>query len=379
MPRLPDSGPLDMNDIAGEFGGTTPHSLSEYYRNGGYTTSNNTSVPTSGAISIGNFYDCIGEIHYTISSNTTNFHCASAFGSDWGSSVPKRLYINSGVTVGGTSGAAVNISASMGGTLVVHNSGSIQGYGGASNGGTGGPAISAVSTSGVTIENNSGASIYGGGGGGGQGGAGGTGGQGGTGGSGGSGGAGTYQYNVGGTGSPFNTNYISNAGSMCNNRGMYNQGGRGQAGGCWHSSTAACQRFKGGHTFSTNGWSTGIKYDRDRSKFYCCQGAYQCSANQTTSGGGGGSGGAGGSGGSGGAGGAGGVGQGYGQSATSGSGGSSGAGGNSGSGGSGGSAGGTNAGSGGTGGTGGTGGQGGTGGTGGAGGNFGNAGSSGKA
>ena len=73
MPRLPDSGELNMNEIAGEFGGTTPHSLSEYYRNGAYTTSNNTSVPTSGAISIGQFYDCIGEIHYTISGNTTNF------------------------------------------------------------------------------------------------------------------------------------------------------------------------------------------------------------------------------------------------------------------------------------------------------------------
>ena len=151
MPRLPDSGALNMNDIAGEFGGTTPHSLNEYYRNGGFTTSNNTSVPTDGAISIGDFFDCIGEIHYTITGNTTNFHCAHAFGSDWGSSVPKRLYINSGVTVGGTSGAAVNISASMGGTLVVHNSGSIQGYGGSANGGTGGPAISAVQTSGVTL------------------------------------------------------------------------------------------------------------------------------------------------------------------------------------------------------------------------------------
>ena len=169
MPRLPDSGPLNMNDIAGEFGGDTPHSLSEYYRNGAYTTSNNTSVPTSGAISIGQFYNCIGEIHYTISSHTTNFHCASAFGSDWGSSVPKRLYINSGVTVGGTSGAAVTISASMGGTLVVHISGSIQGYGGSANCGTGGNAINAISTSGVSIENNSGASIYGGGGGGGGG------------------------------------------------------------------------------------------------------------------------------------------------------------------------------------------------------------------
>ena len=49
-----------MNEIAGEVGGTTPHSLSEYYRNGGFTTSNNTSVPTDGAISIGDFFDCIG-------------------------------------------------------------------------------------------------------------------------------------------------------------------------------------------------------------------------------------------------------------------------------------------------------------------------------
>ncbi len=147
MPRLPDSGQLDMDNISGEFGGSPPHSLSEYYRNGGFTTSNNTSVPTSGAISISNFYNCIGEIHYTISSHATNFHCAHAFGNDWASSVPKRLYINSGITVGGTSGAALTISSGMGGTLVIHNSGSIEGYGGSANGGTGGNAINAVSTS----------------------------------------------------------------------------------------------------------------------------------------------------------------------------------------------------------------------------------------
>ncbi|ADD95300.1 hypothetical protein [uncultured phage MedDCM-OCT-S05-C139] len=109
MPRLPSSGELDMNDISGEFGGSTPHSLSEYYRNAGLTTSNNTTVPESGAISIGNFHNCIGEIHYTISSDTTDFHCAQAFGSDWTSTVPKRLYINAGTIVGGTTGAAVTL------------------------------------------------------------------------------------------------------------------------------------------------------------------------------------------------------------------------------------------------------------------------------
>lgn len=46
---LPSSGPLSINDIAVEFGGAAPHSLSEYY---GVAA----GVPTSGAISINNFY-----------------------------------------------------------------------------------------------------------------------------------------------------------------------------------------------------------------------------------------------------------------------------------------------------------------------------------
>ena len=45
---LQSSGAISINDVAGEFGGSTPHSLSEYYRNGGNVTSNNTNVPTSG-------------------------------------------------------------------------------------------------------------------------------------------------------------------------------------------------------------------------------------------------------------------------------------------------------------------------------------------
>lgn len=55
---LQTSGAISLNDIAGEFGGSTPHSLSEYYRGGSNvpnSTANN-SIPTSGAIEIGNFY-----------------------------------------------------------------------------------------------------------------------------------------------------------------------------------------------------------------------------------------------------------------------------------------------------------------------------------
>lgn len=46
---LPTSGPLSLDDIAGEFGGTTPHSISEYY---GVAA----GIPTSGTISIADFY-----------------------------------------------------------------------------------------------------------------------------------------------------------------------------------------------------------------------------------------------------------------------------------------------------------------------------------
>lgn len=57
---LPASGPLSLADIQGEFGGANPISLSEYYAGGAYVPSGTTgtygAVPTSGAISIRNFY-----------------------------------------------------------------------------------------------------------------------------------------------------------------------------------------------------------------------------------------------------------------------------------------------------------------------------------
>ena len=46
---LPSSGPLSIGDIAGEFGGAAPHSLSEYY-GAAY------GIPASGPLAISNFY-----------------------------------------------------------------------------------------------------------------------------------------------------------------------------------------------------------------------------------------------------------------------------------------------------------------------------------
>jgi hypothetical protein len=55
---LPSSGAITIAQIAAEFGGSTPHSLSEYYRSGGLVpnVSTNLNIPTSGQISLSNFY-----------------------------------------------------------------------------------------------------------------------------------------------------------------------------------------------------------------------------------------------------------------------------------------------------------------------------------
>lgn len=52
---LPSSGKLSLSQIQTEFGGSDPISLTEYYRGGAYTTTNNADVPTSGPIRMGQF------------------------------------------------------------------------------------------------------------------------------------------------------------------------------------------------------------------------------------------------------------------------------------------------------------------------------------
>jgi hypothetical protein len=164
---LPGSGTLTLQAIQDEFGGSHPTSLSEYYRNGGLVPSNNGDVPTSGTIAMSNFYGAVNEIGVTVSAGASSYNVqTAAFSSYWTTAVPKRLTINSGVTLG-----QVTVPASMAGTLIIDHSGSIQGAGGTANGGAGATAMTVQST-GVTINLASGSTISGGGGGGGQGGTG---------------------------------------------------------------------------------------------------------------------------------------------------------------------------------------------------------------
>ena len=55
---LPNSGALALSQIQSEFGGSNPISLSEYYRGGSLVPShgNTTGIPSSGTISISQFY-----------------------------------------------------------------------------------------------------------------------------------------------------------------------------------------------------------------------------------------------------------------------------------------------------------------------------------
>lgn len=141
---LPSSGPISFSDIQSQFGGTNPISLSEYYRGGGFVTNTgvNNSIPTSGAISVGNFYNTYGRvpISITISANTTNY---DAYASRTGGYVPGvsdlTYTINSDVVVGATSTGTIaftiNSSFLATDTITVVNNGRITGAGG--NGGAG--------------------------------------------------------------------------------------------------------------------------------------------------------------------------------------------------------------------------------------------------
>lgn len=56
---LPASGTISLNDLQTEFGGSNPIAITEYYRGGGLVPdiAANSSVPTSGQISLSNFYN----------------------------------------------------------------------------------------------------------------------------------------------------------------------------------------------------------------------------------------------------------------------------------------------------------------------------------
>lgn len=115
---LPSSGPLSLQNIQTEFGGTNPISLNEYYAGGGLVPAGTSGtygpVPSSGAISIRNFYGTqsfipFGEAVYT-SPGTYSFV------------VPAGITEISAVAVGGGStGVVYRTTTGGGGALSYSN------------------------------------------------------------------------------------------------------------------------------------------------------------------------------------------------------------------------------------------------------------------
>ena len=148
---IPGPGvPISVTTIVTEFGGTVPHSLSEYYRGGGLVPNSptNAAIPTSGQIAMGNFYGAANRVSIPIvlSSPQTSYDVFTNRG---------PLYVAGASDITVTINPGVNITApstplyamlvpsafNPADTVTIVNNGLIQGAGGA--GGPGGPPGSA--------------------------------------------------------------------------------------------------------------------------------------------------------------------------------------------------------------------------------------------
>jgi hypothetical protein len=80
---LPSSGTISVLQVAQMFGGSTPHSLSEYYKGGSrvFTTDTVPNVPTSGTISLSNFHgsEIVESYVATVTAGTTRSNEYNSF------------------------------------------------------------------------------------------------------------------------------------------------------------------------------------------------------------------------------------------------------------------------------------------------------------
>ena len=200
---LQGSGAISLANIQSEFGGSNPISLSEYYRNGAYVTSNNTGVPTSGTVSLSQFYSAVRQFAFTISTSytTTRDLRTLALAAGWDGSAPVVATIASGVTLQGAIGAG----GGGGATVVSYGANNVAGSAGST-----GLTVTGSFPGGVSLINNG--KIYGGGAGGGAGGS-------------------TAQGGVGGAGGA--AIVVTTALSITNNNVIGGGGGGGGGGSAW--------------------------------------------------------------------------------------------------------------------------------------------------
>ena len=244
---LTGSGTIKLSEIKTEFSGG--NNLTSYYRNGSYVPdyAQNSGVPTSGSISLTDFYgasDTPPAQNYYPTGNNLNITSSVLSAQGFNSSLPVNVYINSqayGTSTGNYALYINNLSAWA--DVTFHINALLRGDGGnggnSSNGsgGAGGHALlihTSNTSSKLTIYNNS--TIYAGGGGGGGG----------------------ARYSV----SDYRTSGTSKDGYTCNftatrYRGGGGGGGRGYSstGGARTTSTDGCSGY--GHGAAGGNGSTG--------------------------------------------------------------------------------------------------------------------------
>lgn len=146
---LQASGAISLADIATEFGGSAPHSLSEYYGDG--------NAPASGAIDLANdFYGTSNRvtINLTINSHRNNYNIWNSKGSSYiAGNTDVILTINTNIRVGSgnINSFALDTGSgwSSGDTITIINNGYIRGRGG--NGGRGAGTNGTQDLKGTTV------------------------------------------------------------------------------------------------------------------------------------------------------------------------------------------------------------------------------------
>ena len=146
MGALQSSGAISLSDIRAEFvGGSAEIDLQSLYKGsaGGNSivrskASNNNAtdlapnVPSSGAITLSNFYGSERAFAYVYSSSANNRNASShVFGDDYTGNYKKRITINSGVTLSasGAYNTALTYPSGAGGTLELINNGTVDANG----------------------------------------------------------------------------------------------------------------------------------------------------------------------------------------------------------------------------------------------------------
>lgn len=85
---LQSFGPISIGDIAAEFGGAAPHSLSEYY-------GVDDGIPTSGIISISDFYGASADTGVELTCEVSGTLVGYSLASSWGAIDPDPYTVNS--------------------------------------------------------------------------------------------------------------------------------------------------------------------------------------------------------------------------------------------------------------------------------------------